>query len=261
MIKKIQRQLFKIKWVFKNFQFINQTSFIISNTPNYNADGLIAFNNCDCLTEPRFKKAYDLSLTVNDWRGVDGSKYDMRWRYYIVCYFADKVKRLEGDFVECGVYKGGYSMAVMEYLDFPGLKKQFWLMDTYEGLSFNHLSEKEKSAGLFKKYSNYESCYQWVCHLFKELPAIVIKGSVPETLDECKAGKICYLSIDMNCVAPEIAAVNYFWEKIVPGGIIILDDYGFKEHIEQKIAFDNFAMQKNVSILQLPTGQAIIFKP
>jgi len=261
MIKKIQRQIFKIQWVFKNFRFINRNAFIINTPPNFNADGLIVFNNCDCLNEPPFKKAYARSLTVNDWRGTDGKKYDMRWRYYIVCYFANLVKKLEGDFVECGVYKGGYSMAVTEYLNFPALKKQFWLLDTYEGLAFDHLTEKEKSADLHNKYSHYESCYEWVCHLFKELPATIIKGTVPETLDQCKAQKICYLSIDMNCVEPEIAAANYFWDKLVPGAVIILDDYGFKEHIEQKIAFDEFARQKGITILQLPTGQAVIFKP
>ena len=82
-----------------------------------------------------------------------------------------------------------------------------------------------------------------------------------ETLPLCKADKICYLSIDMNCVEPEIDAVNYFWDKLVNGAVIILDDYGFKLHIEQKKAFDKFAQEKNVPILQLPTGQGIIFKP
>jgi len=39
-----------------------------------------------------------------------------------------------------------------------------------------------------------------------------------------------------------------------------LDDYGFNLHIEQKIAFDKFALDKGVQILQLPTGQGVIFK-
>lgn len=261
MIQKISRQVYKIQWFFKNYRLINNRAFVVNTRPNYNSDGITVFNNCDCLNEPAFKKAYTRSLMVNDWRGSDGSRFDMRWRYYIVCYFASRVKHLQGDFVECGVYKGGYTMALMEYLNFPTLEKRFWLLDTYEGLAFDHLTEEEKKAGLFEKYQDYESCYEWVCHLFNDLPATIIKGTVPETLGECKAEKICYLSIDMNCVAPEIAAANYFWDKIVSGGVIILDDYGFEGHIEQKKAFDEFASQKRVNILQLPTGQGIIFKP
>ena len=84
---------------------------------------------------------------------------------------------------------------------------------------------------------------------------------IPETLKECKAEKICYLSIDMNVVAPEIAAANFFWDKLVSGGVMILDDDGFPAHIEQKIAFDKFAAEKGVQILYLPTAQGIIFKP
>lgn len=231
-----------------------------SNKPEYQSDGLVVFNSCDCLNESKFKDAYEYSLRVNDWRGIDGKKFDMRWRYYLVCWLANQVKNLKGDYVECGVYKGGYTMAIMQYLKFPDLEKKFWLFDTYEGLAFDHLTDIEKDAGLFKEYSHYESCYDWVVNIFKDLPAIIIKGTVPETLAQFNSENIAYLSIDMNCVEPEIAAVNYFWDKIVPGGVIILDDYGFKIHIEQKIAFDKFAKKNNVQILQLPTGQGIIFK-
>ena len=65
----------------------------------------------------------------------------------------------------------------------------------------------------------------------------------------------------MNVMEPEIAAANYFWDKLVSGGVMILDDYGFPAHIVQKRAFDDFAKQKKVPLLYVPTGQAIIFKP
>ncbi len=84
---------------------------------------------------------------------------------------------------------------------------------------------------------------------------------VPDTLPQCTTDKICYLSIDMNVAEPEIAAANFFWDKIVSGGVIILDDYGFPQHKAQKIAFDKFAKERGVNILCLPTAQGIIFKP
>ena len=39
-----------------------------------------------------------------------------------------------GDFVECGVDRGGYSLTVVRYLDFGKLAEAFYLLDTYEGL-------------------------------------------------------------------------------------------------------------------------------
>jgi hypothetical protein len=65
----------------------------------------------------------------------------------------------------------------------------------------------------------------------------------------------------MNCVYPEISAAEYFWNKIAPGGIIVLDDYGFDKHINQKEAFDEFANKRGIQVLSLPTGQGLIFKP
>jgi len=47
---------------------------------------------------------------------------------------ADKASRLGGDFVECGVNRGGYSRAVMHFVDFPRLGKTFYLLDTFHGL-------------------------------------------------------------------------------------------------------------------------------
>jgi hypothetical protein len=66
----------------------------------------------------------------------------------------------------------------------------------------------------------------------------------------------------MNCAEPEIAAANYFWDRLVPGAVILLDDYGYSElYRRQKDAFDQFAAERRVPLLLLPTGQGIIVKP
>jgi hypothetical protein len=65
----------------------------------------------------------------------------------------------------------------------------------------------------------------------------------------------------MNCAAPEVAAARHFWPKMSPGGMIVLDDYGFTVHVEQRRAFDSFAAEQGVPLLALPTGQGLILKP
>ena len=64
----------------------------------------------------------------------------------------------------------------------------------------------------------------------------------------------------MNCVEPEIAAANYFWNMLVNGGIVLLDDYGWTNRLEQKNAFDEFANKNGLKVLPLPTGQGLIIK-
>jgi len=72
--------------------------------------------------------------------------------------------------------------------------------------------------------------------------------------------KVAFLSIDMNCMEPEIEAINYFWPKLVPGAIVILDDYEWPQHEEQRNAFKQFAKENNTQILPLPTGQGLLIK-
>lgn len=259
MITRIANQARKFSWIWKNYRKIQPDLLVIPNVFHgpvvYSADGLITSNNCDFIHEERFKSAYKRAEATNPW--VD---FNMPWRVYIVCFFANLVKELEGDFVECGVNTGAYSRAIIDYIDFDSLGKTFYLLDTYQGLVPEQITSREREAGIDVYLGNYKDVYEQVKETFKPFKTKVIKGAVPGTLAECDAEKVCYLSIDMNVVAPEIAAINFFWDKVVKGGIIILDDYGFPMHIEQKLAFDEFAKQKKVEILALPTGQGLIFK-
>jgi len=260
MIKRIQNQIWKLKWIGNNYRKIQPgIEFlppVFQGPVLYQADGIITSNNCDFINEPRFAKAYAAAAATKPWEG-----FNMPWRVYIVCWLADKVKDLAGDFVECGVNTGAYSRAVIDYIDFPKYNKTFYLLDTYEGLVASQITEKEYNAGVGSYLHNYKNVYEQVVQTFRPFNVKIIKGAVPGTLAQCDAKQICYLSIDMNVKEPEIAAAHFFWDKITSGGVIILDDYGFPKHIEQKKAFDEFSKEKGVSILSLPTGQGIIFKP
>jgi hypothetical protein len=89
----------------------------------------------------------------------------------------------------------------------------------------------------------------------------VVRGEVPEVLPEVAAERVCYLSIDLNSVAPSIAAAEHFWPRMSRGAAMVLDDYGFPQFSDQKPAFDSFAVGIGVPILSLPTGQGLLIKP
>jgi len=256
----------KIKWFIQNYKDISYSKTLMGvdevAVPNvflgpitYQTDCLVTCNNCDFIREERFAKAYTAAAATRPWKG-----FTLQWRVYIVCWFANYIKNLEGDFVECGVNTGAYARAIIEYINFPKTNKKFWLFDTFSGLVKEQLNDKEKEIGFYKHYNHYVDVYEDVKQTFSAFNVEVVKGAVPNTLVNFTGNKIAYLSIDMNVTAPEIAAVNYFWDKIVPGGIIMLDDYGFSPHIEQKRAFDELASKKGVNILSLPTGQGVIIK-
>jgi hypothetical protein len=164
--------------------------------------------------------------------------------------------KLPGDFVECGVNRGGMASAVMKYADFLESNKKFYLLDTYCGIPNGAKGASERLG------FNYSECYEDVRRTFAHFPNVhVIRGAVPSTLPEVESREIAYLSLDMNNSAPEIAAAELFWEKIVPGGVIILDDYCYSEHYrDQNAAFSDFSRRMNTEILALPTGQGLVLK-
>lgn len=221
----------------------------------YLQDGLLTVHNSDFRSDPIFSEAYRLGGATGSW-----GRSDVEWRAYVCCWAAWSVRHKEGDFVECGVNRGGYSRAVLHYVDFDKLAKRFWLLDTFDGLVDRLISEDERRRGILA--GGYEPCYDQVVETFRPFRSVeIVRGVVPETLPRVTAPAICYLSIDMNNAAPEIAAAEHFWDRLVSGGIIVLDDYGWRKQINQKLAFDRFAAARNVKILSLPTGQGLLIKP
>ena len=212
-------------------------------------------HNSDFMREAKFAEAYRLAKATGSFEN-----WEPTWRVYICCWCAQRAANLEGDFVECGVNRGGYSRAVMHYIDFEKLQKKFWLLDTYEGIPEHLLTQEERAKGMGTM--DYDDCYRQVQGTFSEFKNVeIVRGMVPDTLDQVSSAKICYLSIDMNNASPEIAAATFFWERMSSGGVVVLDDYGWPKHIAQKHAFDEFARDRGVSVLSLPTGQGLLFKP
>lgn len=231
------------------------------NIDKYNFDGLNTIHNCEFLSDKKFKKAYE--------RGVKavGKDYQWYWRVHVGLWAANIAVRLDGDFVECGVNKGFLSSSIMDYLDWNKLNKKFYLLDTFCGIDLTLVSEEEKELNIEEKNQKlidnnfYTLDIKSVIDNFSEFKNVeIIKGSIPHTLENIKSDKIAFASIDLNCSPPEVAAMEFLWEKLVPGAIVVLDDYAYKGYEPQKKGMDEFAKSKNIEILSLPTGQGIIIK-
>ncbi|MDP9203523.1 MAG: TylF/MycF family methyltransferase [Gemmatimonadota bacterium] len=226
---------------------------LVDGPLTYNEDGLATRHNADFLHSPRFKQAYLAGKATGSWG--DG---DIRWRAYVACWLAQRALMFEGDFVECGVNRGGLARTVVEYLGFGNVGRRFFLLDTYCGIPDESLSPEERALGV--KW-NYSECYDAVRTTFAAYENVVlIRGIVPHTLRHVDATKVAYLSLDMNCAQPEIAAARHFWPMMPSGAVILLDDYGWSGHTAQKRAFDRFAHDHGVEVLALPSGQGMIFK-
>jgi hypothetical protein len=224
----------------------------------YANDLLYTQHNADFMKEPRFAESYRLCKEI----GGDLLKdYDIQWRIHVLCWAAEHAKHLEGDFVDCGVHTGFCPRAVIHYVDFNSLSKTYYLLDTFSGMDARYSSAYEMERHRKLGYDRKQGLYEQVQKTFSGFNVKIIKGPIPDTLPLVAADKVSFLSIDMNCVIPEVAALDFFWPKLVSGGLVILDDYGYPGCLEQKLAHDAFAKSKGVQILSLPTCQGLIIKP
>lgn len=220
----------------------------------YDEDGLISTHSAAFSESSRFQKAYALGKSTGSW-----ANEELRWRAHVACWAAEMGMKRQGDFVECGVNRGGLARTVLEYAGLSDANRRFWLLDTFKGLDDSVLSESERDTAERWKY---QECYEDVLRTFSGNSNVhIVRGTVPDTLIHVVAESIAYLSLDMNCAGPEVAAFRHFWPKLTPGAVVLLDDYGWTGHDEQRLAFDALAEEMGFPILSLPTGQAIIVRP
>lgn len=223
----------------------------------YDNDGMRLNNkNIDFLKDQKFHDAYNAASAAS---GPVYEKIRIEYRVYMLIWAARQAMNLEGDFVECGVNTGLSSMAVCNYIQFENVPKKLYLFDTFAGIPESQVAQDENITG----YRNlYFECYDLVKNNFSKYPNVVlVRGAIPESLHTVDIPKVSYLHIDMNIEYPEREALEYFWPRLVSGGIVMLDDYGFEGHEKQKRSHDEFARRHGLMICALPTGQGMLIKP
>lgn len=228
------------------------------NRGAYNQDGLYSIHNHEFMQDPQFVKAYSRGIAATQ------DDYQWHWRVHVGLWAAHAASLLKGDFVECGVNRGFLSSAIMEYLDWDTLGRTFYLMDTFSGLDARFVSEVERNRGVMGRNKDdfYTHDLASVTKNFSQWRNVkIVAGAIPDTLVGVDSEQLAYLHIDMNCAPPEVAALKHFWPRLVPGAVVLLDDYAYKNFELQKAAMDVVAAEKGVKILSLPTGQGLLMKP
>jgi len=191
---------------------------------------------------------------VRAWKANAESDADQAivWRRYILACAAYHCVQLDGDFVECGAYRGVGVKTVVDYLGGTEFPKTFWAYDLFEhAADMEHHSMAEHGPALEGR----------VRKKFEAYPQVkVVKGAIPQVFAGHSPEKIAYLHIDLNQAPAEIAALEELFHRVVPGGIVILDDYEWSGYRRQKIAEDPWFEARRYRVFPLPTGQGIVIK-
>lgn len=232
---------------------------IVDGPLQYAKNGLYTKHNADFYNkEGDFIAAFEESCRITSY------KNPAPWRAYVCCWAIKRAAHeLDGDLVECGVWRGTTSMAGLLYSNWKANKnkKTFWLVDSWEGLNEELLLDGESDKYSKNKEAVYKGIFPNVNNTFSNIDGVkLIKGFVPDALKDIDSEKVSYLHIDMNSAYPELETIKYFWDRLVPGAVVVIDDYGFLYHEIQKKVFDEFCTEVGTEVLTLPTGQGVIVK-
>ena len=182
------------------------------------------------------------------------------WRLHTLAWAAKNSLNIEGDFVECGVFKGFCSGVLFDYLDFQDIPRQAYLYDTFEGLPEETSTEAER---LVWDYSGHakDSVYNGVCEKFSKFGNVnIVRGTVPDSFKVAVPEKIAFLHIDMNSEQAEMLALEHLFDKLTPGGFIVFDDFGWMSNRNQMSAELAFMNERGQHVMELPTGQGLVIK-
>jgi len=151
---------------------------------------------------------------------------------------------LEGDFVECGVWRGGSIMAIAQSLSNLGITdRKIWLFDTFDGMtqptiydySLKNGNSAQKLLGASKKsLKNNIHAYAPISEVKKNLMKIdypfdnfiFVEGPVEKTLLDTCPGKIVLLRLDTDWYESTSTELDYLFPKLVTNGVLIVDDFG-----------------------------------
>lgn len=220
--------------------------------------------SADFAADPAFAaaaRAIRGSHVYDQYNGPDG----IAWRLNTLCWAARRALQTGGDFVECGVFKGDMAFVVTQAVGTARIPR-FWLYDSFEGFSPELSSNADfpDNPGFIEFANRFYAAtglYESVRDRFAPYPNVaVIKGFLPQSLDAHSPDRIGFLHIDLNSPRAEIAVLKRLFDRVVPNGVIVFDDYGWKAFRKQKEAEDAFMRARGHEILELPTGQGLVVK-
>jgi len=194
---------------------------------------------------------------IKKFRTLSPHNYYSEERKYTLREFVRFTANVSGDFAECGCYVGVSAWFMAK----EAPNRDFFLFDSFEGLSrpdsedFTQEGVQEWQVGDLKTNEDV---------LRKNLAEFshihVLKGWIPGRFQEVAERRFCLVHIDVDLYQPTLDSLKFFYPRLSPGGVIVMDDYGFLTCPGATKAAHEFMADKPEYIIGLPTGQGVIIR-
>jgi O-methyltransferase len=171
--------------------------------------------------------------------------------------------RIPGDFVECGVWRGGSGMIVaLSLLKWGVRDRVIHLYDTYEGMSAPSQRDKDVHGGdaqqMFEKIRRSDATGWCSAGLeevrrnvlssgYPEANIIFVEGKVEETLPARCPRSISLLRLDTDWYESTYHELVHLYPLLQSGGVLILDDYGHWQGARE--ATERYFSENSIALL------------
>lgn len=212
-----------------------------------------------------FHQSAEATNTSNDFS--INAAYKRLIKALFLCKYFIYASKLEGDILECGVLRGFSSYLLLllsQKISNNTIKKFFYLIDSFEGLSEILLEDIPKESNIYKhKKGDLKADFKNVQNLFSNFQNVkILKGWIPSIFNKINSNdQYCLVHLDVDLYKPTMDSLNFFYDKAVEGGIIITDDYLSELFPGNRKAWNEFIKNKKIKdSICLPSGQAVIIK-
>jgi len=155
---------------------------------------------------------------------------------------------IPGDVVECGVYKGGTAAILARGATHSKLPRTVWLFDSFKGMPE---ATEADGPGAADWVGSLTSSPKRVERLLKRTGADlsrvrIVPGMFEETFPKAEIQQIALLNIDADWYESVKLCMETFYDKVMPGGFVSLDDYGTWPGC--RLAVDEFLKARKITV-------------
>ncbi|WP_445146216.1 TylF/MycF/NovP-related O-methyltransferase [Dyella sp. Tek66A03] len=167
---------------------------------------------------------------------------------------------LQGDLAECGCHVGTSAFFIAQ----ASTHGKLYLFDSFQGLSAPDATDLDVAESVMpwsEGGGDMTASETTLRHNLARYDTVeVLPGWIPERFAEVADRQFRLVHVDVDLYQPTRDSLNFFYPQLVKGGVIVMDDYGFKTCPGATRAADELAASEGIEILHLATGQGVIMK-
>lgn len=183
-------------------------------------------------------------------------------RRYQLKRFAEATAKVPGSTAECGVYRGIGSAIICHTLrDHFAEGDRHFGFDSFCGVSEPKEVDRMANGQLVWKAGQLKTDYETTAAMLAEFPYCeLVTGWIPTTFPVAADHRFRLVHIDVDLYEPTLDSLKFFYPRLNPGGMIVLDDHGFAGCPGARRAALEYFADKADPVLDLATGQGVVFR-